>query len=82
MTCRHALTDNQFTQVDTNTQTTQLNSLHIPKSMVADKIYLFDKYQWQGNAFGENNQLMLFWSKYYVKWTMSEFQVTEGVGWI
>ena len=50
--------------------------------MVADKIYLFDKYQWQGNAFGENNQLMLFWSKYYVKWTMSEFQVTEGVGWI
>ena len=50
--------------------------------MVADKIYLFDKYEWQGNDFWENNQFMLFWSKYYVKWTMSDFQVTEGVGWI
>ena len=26
MTCRHALTDNQFTQVDTNTQTTVIKS--------------------------------------------------------
>ena len=27
MTCRHALTDNQFTQVDTNTQTTVIKSI-------------------------------------------------------
>ena len=50
--------------------------------MVADKISLFDKYQWQGNDFWENNYFMWFLSKYYVKWTMSEFQVTEGVCWI
>ena len=68
MTCRHALTDNQFTQVVTQHTTTVIISTQcITYTEVDDrwiKSICFDKYQWQGDEFCENNPFTLSVSKY------------------